>query len=175
MDNLHRADDKFHPPVEKAPATARASYIRSKLRRALKDDDLALVETIGSQSRMHILELLGKGVDHPEDLAKKLKLRRQSIDKQLLELYACGFVDRSAVFPADGRPRIVYRVSDRGQYFLARMEALVAEYREGIRADHQRSLNLLEKKLAEGDLDEDAYLKQRKALDARYARFIEEL
>ncbi len=115
-----------------------------------------------------------KGVDHPEDLARRLALRRQSVDKQLLELYGWGFVDRSAVFPADGRPRIVYHVSERGREFLGDVESLVAGFQEGILSDYQQSLDFLEEKLAAGDLDEEAYRKQRRALEARYDRFLSE-
>lgn len=140
----------------------------------MDDDALALLRVVASPSRRRILELLEKGVDHPNDLARQLKLRRQSVDKQLRELYDWGFVDRNAVFPADGRPRIVYRLSDGGERFLGRLEAVVRDYREGVRADYRRSLNLLEEELGSGALHEDAYLNRRRALDARYARFLEE-
>jgi len=138
------------------------------------DHALECLQVVASPSRQRILALLEKGVDHPEDLAAKLKLRRQGVDKQLLELFEWGFVDRSAVFPAGGRPRIVYRLSERGQALIVRMAALVGEYRDGIRGDMQSTLALLEDKLAAGELDEDAYLKQRKAIEARYAKFAEE-
>ncbi len=137
----------------------------------MADDPLALLEVVSSPSRQRILALLQKGIDHPEELAKKLELRRQSIDKQLIELYRWGFVDRSAILPTDGRPRIVYRLSERGREFLARAETLVNEYREGVRQDFQRSLKFLEDKLAAGELDEDAYLKRRREIEARYERF----
>lgn len=137
------------------------------------DDDFALLQVVASPSRQRVLALLAKGVDHPEDLAHRLKLRRQSVDKQLLELYRWGFVDRSAVFPADGRPDIVYRLSDRGQEFLRQLETLTQSYRDGILDDYRRSLDFLENKLAGGELDEDAYRTQRRSLEARYRRFLE--
>ncbi len=140
----------------------------------MDDHALECLQVVASTSRQRILALLEKGVDHPEDLAAKLKLRRQGVDKQLLELFEWGFVDRSAVFPAGGRPRIVYRLSERGKDLMARVAALVGEYRDGIRGDMQSTLALLEDKLAAGELDEDAYLKQRKAIEARYAKFAEE-
>lgn len=137
----------------------------------MDDGAIALLEILASRSRQRILSLLEEGVDHPEELARRLKLRRQGIDKQLLELYRWGFVDRSAVLPADGRPRIVYRISAQGRDVLARAEALAREYREAMRADHQRGVDHLEAKLAAGDLDEREYLAKREELDARYAAF----
>lgn len=135
-------------------------------------DDLELLRVVASPSRQRILELLSKGVDHPEDLARRMDLRRQSVDKQLLELYGWGFVDRSAAFPADGRPRIIYHVSERGEEFLSQVGALVAEYEEGILADYKQDLEFLEGKLAAGELDEGAYRKRRRALEARYDKFL---
>jgi len=148
--------------------------MRTSHRRPVDDRALECLQVVASPSRQRILALVEKGVDHPEDLAKKLKLRRQGVDKQLLELFEWGFVDRSAIFPAGGRPRIVYRLSERGKDLMKRMTALFAEYRDGIREDMQSTLGLLEDKLAAGELDEDAYLKQRKTIEARYAKFVEE-
>ena len=140
----------------------------------MDDAVLACLEVLASESRQRILALLAKGVDHPEDLAKKLKLRRQGVDKQLMELYEWGFVDRSAMIPASGRPRIVYRLSGRGLDLIARLDALLLEYRQGTAADYQQSVNVLESKLASGEVDEEAYLKARASLEARYTRFLPE-
>jgi len=136
------------------------------------EDDLALLEVVASPSRRRVLALLEKGIDHPEELAKKLKLRRQGIDKQLMQLYEWGLVDRSAILPVGGRPRIVYRISERGRDFLSRAHSLVNEYRETVRSDHQASLSALENKLAAGDLDESAYMKRRQELERRYSRLL---
>ena len=138
----------------------------------MDDGALACLEVLASESRQRILALLAKGVDHPEDLAKKLKLRRQGVDKQLMELYEWGFVDRNAMIPATGRPRIVYRLSGRGQELMVRMESLLKEYHEGMGAEYRQSVDALEAKLASGELDEEAYLKRRQTLEARYARFL---
>ncbi len=137
------------------------------------DDDFALLKVIASASRHRILDLLAKGVDHPEDLADRLGLRRQSVDKHLLELYGWGFIDRSAIFPADGRPRIVYRLSDRGKEFVGQVDTLVQDYHQGVVSDYQRNLDFLEGKLASGEVDEGVYRKQRRTLEARYRRFLE--
>lgn len=135
----------------------------------MDEDDLALFEVVASPTRRRVLTLLAKGVDHPEELAKKLKLRRQGIDKQLMQLYEWGFVDRSAILPAGGRPRIVYRISERGQHFLSRAESLAREFRESFRTEYQTSLDVLEGKLASAELDEATYHKKRRELDARFA------
>ena len=106
-------------------------------------EPLELVRIASSETRRQILRLLQQGFDHPEDLAKKLNIRRTSVDKQLLELFEWGLVDRAAVFPPDGRPRIVYQVTQRGKDLLDLLERVVKEYRTSFRADYDRELEAL--------------------------------
>ncbi len=159
--------------LEKTPSDKESQNSDTLLSRVV-DIDLELLQTIASSSRQRILSLLSKGVDHPEDLARRLELRRQSVDKQLLELYGWCLVDRSAVFPADGRPKIVYRLSSRGEEFLVRIQELAQEYSDGNLDDYRARLADLEDKLAAGDLDEDAYRNKRRTLETRYDRFLGE-
>ncbi len=135
-------------------------------------EPLELVRIAASETRRQILRLLQQGFDHPEDLAKKLKVRRTSVDKQLLELFQWGLVDRAAVFPPNGRPRIVYQVTQRGHDLLELLERVVKEYRGSFRSDYDRELEALEAKLAAGEIAEEMYFKKRKELDARYASIL---
>lgn len=130
---------------------------------------LELIRTAASETRRQILRLLQQGFDHPEDLAKKLKIRRTSVDKQLVELFSWGLVDRAAVFPPNGRPRIVYQVTQRGRDLLDLLERVVKEYSAGFKADFARELEALEARLAAGEIAEEMYFKRRKELEARYA------
>src|SRR5512137_1992942 len=132
-------------------------------------EPLELVRIASSETRRQILRLLQQGFDHPEDLSKKLNIRRTSVDKQLLELFQWGLVDRAAVFPPNGRPRIVYQVTQRGRDLLDLLERVVKEYRESFRSDHERELEALEGQLASGEIAEEMYFKKRKELEARYA------
>ncbi len=135
-------------------------------------EPLELVRIASSETRRQILRLLQQGFDHPDDLAKKLKIRRTSVDKQLLELFQWGLVDRAAVFPPNGRPRIVYQVTQRGRDLLDLLERVVKEYTATFRADYDRELESLEAKLAGGEIAEEMYFKKRKELDARYASIL---
>ncbi len=132
-------------------------------------EPLELVRIASSETRRQILRLLQQGFDHPEDIAKKLKIRRTSVDKQLAELFAWGFVDRAAVFPPAGRPKIVYQVTQRGKDLLDLLERVVKEYSASFKADFDRELEGLEAKLAAGEIAEEMYFKRRKELETRYA------
>lgn len=131
-------------------------------------EPLELIRIAASETRRQILRLLQQGFDHPEDLAKKLKIRRTSVDKQLAELFAWGLVDRAAIFPPNGRPRIVYQVTQRGKDLLDLLERVVNEYTATFKADFERELEALEAKLAAGEIAEEMYFKRRKELEARY-------
>ena len=131
-------------------------------------EPLELVRIASSETRRQILRLLQQGFDHPDDLSKKLKIRRTSVDKQLLELFQWGLVDRAAVFPPNGRPRIIYQVTQRGKDLLDLLERVVKEYAVAFRSDYDRELETLEAKLAAGEIAEEMYFKKRKELDARY-------
>ena len=135
-------------------------------------EPLELVRVASSETRRQILRLLQQGFDHPEDLAKKLKIRRTSVDKQLLELFQWGLVDRAAVFPPNGRPRIVYQVTQRGRDLLELLERVVKEYSASFRADYDRELESLEGALAAGRIAEEMYFRKRKELEARHASML---
>ena len=135
-------------------------------------EPLELVRVAASETRRQILRLLQQGFDHPEDLSKKLKIRRTSVDKQLLELFEWGLVDRAAVFPPNGRPRIVYQVTQRGKDLLDLLERVVKEYTSAFRLDYDRELEALEAKLAAGEIAEEMYFKKRKELEARYGSIL---
>jgi len=132
-------------------------------------EPLELIRIAASETRRQILRLLQQGFDHPEDLAKKLKIRRTSVDKQLAELFQWGLVDRAAIFPPNGRPRIIYQVTQRGKDLLDLLERVVKEYTVAFKGDFARELEGLEAKLAAGEIAEEMYFKRRKELELRYA------
>jgi predicted ArsR family transcriptional regulator len=132
-------------------------------------EPLELIRIAASETRRQIMRLLQQGFDHPEDLARKLKIRRTSVDKQLAELFQWGLVDRAAVFPPNGRPRIVFQMTQRGKDLLDLLERVVKEYTGGFKSDFARELEALEAKLAAGEIAEEMYFKRRKELESRYS------
>ena len=127
---------------------------------------------VSSPTRMQILDLLRKGVDHPDELAKRLKLRRQSVDKHLLALHRMGIVDRSAVFTSDRRPRIVYSVSSPASLLIARIEESLRLYAMTKANEYRESLLTLDDDLSAGRLDEQVYEQRRKSLKKEYSDFL---
>jgi len=158
------------PPREMTPRTnGKNVEVRRNDSPAGMREPLELIRIAASETRRQILRLLQQGFDHPEDLGKKLKIRRTSVDKQLAELFSWGLVDRAAVFPPNGRPRIVFQVTQRGKDLLDLLERVVKEYTGGFKADFVRELEDLESKLAAGEIAEEMYFKRRKELETRYS------
>jgi len=124
--------------------------------------------------RLAICDLLRRGVDHPDDLARRLKVSRQSVDKHLLALHEKGLVERSAVFPTDGRPKVVYGMGSSAATLLDRLQDDLAAYCQAKRDEFQASVKLLDDNLSSGGLDEEAYLKRRRTLERHYADFLAE-
>ena len=134
----------------------------------MADDPLELLRIAASPTRVRILKLLQQRFDHPEDLAKKMKIRRQAVDKQLTELFHWGLVDRSAEFAPTGRPRIMYYVTKRGADLADLLEKAAGDFRASFREDFERELADLESKLAGGEIAEEMYFQKRKKIEARY-------
>ncbi len=131
-----------------------------------------ILSLVSSSTRMQICDLLSKGVDHPDELAKRLKLRRQSVDKHLLALYRMGIVDRSAVFDSDRRPRIVYSVSSPASLLIGRIVEALRLYAMTKANEYRESLLTLDDDLSAGRLDEQVYEQQREALEKQYFDFL---
>jgi len=131
-----------------------------------------VMNVIASQVRIGILEEIMKGVDHPDDLAKKFNMTRQAIDKHLMFMYSLGLIDRAALYPPDGRPRIVYTVSREGVELVRDIQIRVRRYAEDRWNRYLHEISQLDAKLASGELSEDAHKRLVNRLKKRY-RIIE--
>ncbi|MFQ6106196.1 MAG: ArsR/SmtB family transcription factor [Thermoplasmata archaeon] len=134
--------------------------------------EVKILGLVSSPTRIQICELLSKGVDHPDELARRLKLSRQSIDKHLLALHRMGIVERSAVFPTDGRPKIVYSLGGPAALLLGRIDDSLRLYAMTKANEYRETLLTLDDDLAAGRLDEQVYRHRRRSLKKQYADFL---
>ncbi|MFO8109042.1 MAG: ArsR family transcriptional regulator [Thermoplasmata archaeon] len=127
-----------------------------------------MLSLFSSPTRCTIIELMSKGYDHPEDLAKKLEMTRQGVDKHLLELHDWGLVERNAIFPPDGRPKIIYELTKECRQLRNALDNIGDKYRETMISRAENELEHLDTKLAEGDLAEEIYEKKVREVKNRW-------
>lgn len=134
----------------------------------MKDFTKDLIGIFSSETRCKILDMLGEGYDHPDDLAEELELTRQAVDKHLIELHEWGMVERNAIFPHEGRPRIIYDLTKPGKRLMNTLDSLAGRYRETILERVENEIKDLDEKLADGELSEKVYREKVKEVKDRW-------
>ncbi len=134
----------------------------------MKDFTKKLIRTLSSETRCQIIEMLKEGYDHPDDVAEDLDLTRQAIDKHLKELHDWGIVERNAIFPPEGRPKIVYELTKSGKRLLETMDKLADRYRKSMIERAESEIEELDKKLSTGELSEKIYRKKIEEIKERW-------
>jgi len=134
----------------------------------MKDFTKEMLGIFSSDTRCRILEMLSEGYDHPDDLAEELGLTRQAVDKHLVELHEWGMVERNAVFPHEGRPKIVYELTKQAKRLMNTLDRLAERYRETMLERAEEEIEDLDMKLAAGDLSEKIYRKKVEEIKERW-------
>ncbi len=134
----------------------------------MKEFTKDLLGIFSSETRCRILEMLWEGYDHPDDLAEELELTRQAVDKHLVELHDWGMVERNAIFPHEGRPKIIYELTKPGKRLMNTLDSLAKRYKETMVERAESEIEELDKKLAVGDLSERVYRRKVKEIKDRW-------
>ncbi|MFO7793106.1 MAG: ArsR family transcriptional regulator [Candidatus Saliniplasma sp.] len=127
-----------------------------------------LLRLFSSKTRCRIIEMLMKGYDHPEDIADDLEMTRQAVDKHLIELHDWGLVERNAVFPPDGRPKIVYELTRECKQLTKVFDRIANKYKKSMINRAEKEMEHLDIKLAEGEIVENIYEKKTKEIKKRW-------
>jgi len=112
-----------------------------------------------------VLECLNAGYTHPSEIAKKLKVTRQAVDKALRALYDLGILDRSAVFPPEGRPKIIYTINRAGRNLIRALEDAGDGFRSDLDERMREELAALDSALAGKCVSEEIYLRRRAEIE----------
>ena len=128
-----------------------------------------LIGIFSSETRCKILEMLGEGYDHPDDLAEELGLTRQAVDKHLIELHEWGIVERNAVFQHQGRPKIIYELTKPGKKLMNTLDNLAERYKKTLLDRAEEEIKQLDMKLAMGEISEKIYRKKLRELKERWS------
>jgi DNA-binding MarR family transcriptional regulator len=127
----------------------------------------AILSVIGSRSKNDVLECLNAGYTHPGEIAMRLKVTRQAVDKAIKDLYGLGMLDRSAVFPPEGRPKILYTINRAGRNLIRALEDAGENFGKDLDERAKEELGGLDAALAEGRMGEEVYVRKRRAIEER--------
>ncbi len=120
--------------------------------------------------RIKILRML-REEKHPEEIAEKLSITRQGVDKHLSILYRYGMVDKR--IKMGRRPMVFYRITSEGEDFLQNFEELVENHILAIKNRYKEELLTLDRMLVDGNITENEYLRARKDMEKRFSWVIE--
>ncbi len=123
----------------------------------MRERSAAIMKHMSSETCNKILQSLREELDHPDDISKKLKVVRQTVDWHLLRLSALGIVDRIPISSLSGRPKIIYRLSKDGENMIDTIDDAVFKHYSKIKKAYQDDIKDLDMKLAMGQISEDAY------------------
>lgn len=134
----------------------------------MKDYTEEMLSLFSSGTRCKIIEMLAEGYDHPDDLAEELEITRQAVDKHLIELHDWGLVERNAIFPPDGRPKIIYELTKECRKLTTTLDKIAERYKESIIRRAENEIENYDIKLAEGEISEKIYMKKVKEVKERW-------
>ena len=134
-------------------------------------DIYSRVADVISPIRIRLLRKLRKE-RHPEELAMEFDMTRQGVDKHLAILYQAGLVDKK--IKEMKRPMIFYFLTKEGESFLQDFENLAENLGMDLRKRQKEELLYLDKMLVDGQINEDEYLRKKRALEKRFGWVMEQ-
>ncbi len=131
----------------------------------MKGKSAAVLRHLASPACNNVLGCLRDGMDHPDDISKKLDVVRQTVDWHLIKLSALGIVDREAVSSLSGRPRVIYKLTKDGEKLIKNIESMVGQHYTQLMKEFERQQSELDRQLARADISEEVYLEKVKKLE----------
>ncbi|MBI5001256.1 MAG: winged helix-turn-helix transcriptional regulator [Euryarchaeota archaeon] len=127
----------------------------------MQNKAIEIVALVAAKSKSDVIECLMMGYTHPEDIARKLEVTRQAVDRTVRELFEAGVLDRSAIFPREGRPKIIYTISKEGRNLLRAIEEAGNHYQAELAGRKDAALRELDGRLAAGEMSEEIYIQKK--------------
>jgi predicted ArsR family transcriptional regulator len=114
-----------------------------------------------TEARLRVIDCLKNGRDHPDDIAKDLKITRQAVDHHLQILCGLGIVSKMGGLSENkGRPRVRYGMTREGQKLLGDIENAVLNYSDLLEEAYKRRQRAIDDLLLDGRISEEEYRKR---------------
>ena len=124
----------------------------------MRERSAAIMKHMASDTCIRIIQSMKEGMDHPDDICKKLGVVRQTVDWHLVRLSALGIVERIPVSSLSGRPKIVYRLSEDVQKMMGIIDDAVQSHYLKTRKMYEKAIKDLDHELASGKISEAVYI-----------------
>lgn len=122
-----------------------------------------IVHRLTSGPKLMLSEMLEKPMS-PEDIAGKLGITRQAVDKQIKEMHSYGALEKIWV-TSGKRPRVEFKLSATGTYFYKSLAGFIDDYRKQGLEDYENQLKSIDLKLISGGISQPVYFEMREELD----------
>lgn len=109
----------------------------------------------------------------PDDIAVKLGITRQAVDKHIKEMQAYGAVEKIWV-TSGRRPRVEFRLSSTGRHFYSSLSRFIDDYRLQGLDDLENHIKSLDLQLISGEINQSRYYEMRKELERSMGWFLKE-
>jgi len=119
-----------------------------------------------TSTRIKILKEL-KEEKHPQELAERMRMTRQGVDKHLSILYKYGLVEKRVKFKK--RPMIFYILTPEGEELLGNIEDAIESFILSIRNKYKEEIFNLDRMLVDGKIEENTYWERRRKMEERFS------
>ena len=135
---------------------------------------ITILKALSSENRCMILKYISEGVGHPDDIASKINASRQAVDKQLGVLYETGLIEKKAITPPSGRPKVVFNITKSGKTLIHDIDNFLHKYITALDKELKHEIEDMDTLLLKGEINEEVYHKRNNELRKRYKILTEE-
>ncbi len=133
---------------------------------------LSTVSILTAPAKLSIVELLNTPKT-PEDIAAKLNITRQGVDKQLKELQTYGIVEKRW-FIGYNRPKVEFYLTELGSQLYKDLAELVKKFRNTGQSMVSDKMRILDSDLMEGRISVQKYKEEKREIESTMKWFFEE-
>lgn len=132
---------------------------------------LSVAGILTAQAKLNIINLLDTPKT-PDDIAEKLMITRQGVDKQLKELLSYGIVEKRW-FIGYNRPKVEFFLTEFGSKLYKDIEELMKKFRASGQNAVNEKLRILDLSLLDGSITIKKYQKEKEEIETTMKWFLD--
>lgn len=132
---------------------------------------LSVAGILTAQAKLNIINLLDTPKT-PDDIAEKMMITRQGVDKQLKELLSYGIVEKRW-FIGYNRPKVEFFLTEFGSKLYKDIEELMKKFRASGQNAVNEKLRILDLSLLDGSITIKKYQKEKEEIETTMKWFLD--